>query len=140
MPVKERSRSLALVYSGMYSGSILGLALSPHMVEVLTWPSVFYIFGSLGVVWYLVWQAKAASSPAADPAISKDERAYIEQTSVIAVRSRSIAVIISVERCVATAFLSVDEVMIMVHCHKLICHVLLDLHSLGHRGTAHQSS
>jgi len=32
--VKERSRSLALVYSGMYSGSILGLALSPHMVEV----------------------------------------------------------------------------------------------------------
>ena len=78
VPVKERSRSLALVYSGMYSGSILGLALSPHMVEVLKWPSVFYIFGSLGVVWYLVWQAKAASSPAADPAISKDERAYIE--------------------------------------------------------------
>ena len=34
MPVQERSRSLALVYSGMYTGSILGLALSPHMIEV----------------------------------------------------------------------------------------------------------
>ena len=120
VPVKERSRSLALVYSGMYTGSILGLALSPHMVEVLTWPSVFYIFGSLGIVWYLVWQAKAASTPAADSAISKDERAYIEQTSVIAVRPCAIAahVTVSVERP-AHAFLSVD-VMIMIHCHGLL--------------------
>lgn len=34
VPVRERSRSLALVYSGMYTGSILGLALSPHLIEV----------------------------------------------------------------------------------------------------------
>ena len=58
VPVRERSRSLALVYSGMYSGSILGLALSPHMIEWLRWPSVFYIFGSLGVVWFLLWGAQ----------------------------------------------------------------------------------
>ena len=85
VPMKERSRSLALVYSGMYTGSILGLAASPHMVEVLSWPSVFYIFGAVGVLWYLVWQSQAASSPAADPAISKEERSYIEETSVLAV-------------------------------------------------------
>lgn len=83
--MNERSRSLALVYSGMYSGSILGLALSPHMVEVLSWPSVFYIFGSMGLLWFAVWQSKAASSPAADPEISTEEREYIEQTSVKAV-------------------------------------------------------
>lgn len=35
VPKQERSRSLALVYSGMYTGSILGLALSPHMVTAL---------------------------------------------------------------------------------------------------------
>ena len=28
----------------------------------------------------------------------------------------------------------------MIHCHGLICHGLLDLHSLGHCGTAHRSS
>ena len=89
VPVKERSRSLALVYSGMYSGSILGLALSPHMVEVLSWPSVFYIFGAVGIVWYILWQSQAASSPAADPAISAEERSYIEETSVLAVSARS---------------------------------------------------
>jgi len=59
VPVRERSRSLALVYSGMYTGSILGLALSPHMIELLHWPSVFYVFGSLGVVWFLLWGAQA---------------------------------------------------------------------------------
>ena len=70
----------------MYTGSILGLALSPHMVEVLSWPSVFYIFGAVGIVWYFLWQSQAASSPAADPAISAEERSYIEETSVLAVR------------------------------------------------------
>lgn len=90
MPVKERSRSLALVYSGMYSGSILGLALSPHMVATLGWPSVFYVFGSLGVAWYLLWQAKATSSPADDPLISKQELSYIEESSV-----RSVGLLLS---------------------------------------------
>ena len=33
VPTGERSRSLALVYSGMYTGSIVGLALSPQMVR-----------------------------------------------------------------------------------------------------------
>ncbi len=32
--MQERSRSLALVYSGMYTGSVLGLAASPHLIEV----------------------------------------------------------------------------------------------------------
>ena len=35
VPVQERSRSLALVYSGMYTGSVLGLAAAPHLIEVL---------------------------------------------------------------------------------------------------------
>lgn len=83
--MKERSRSLALVYSGMYSGSILGLAVSPHMVEVLSWPSVFYIFGAIGLVWYAAWQSKSSSSPSADASISTDERNYIEETSVVSV-------------------------------------------------------
>ena len=43
----------------MYTGSILGLALSPHMIELLHWPSVFYVFGSLGVVWFVLWGAQA---------------------------------------------------------------------------------
>ena len=33
VPIKERSRSLALVYSGMFVGSILGLSLSPQVLH-----------------------------------------------------------------------------------------------------------
>ena len=47
VPVRERSRSLAFVYSGMFLGSICGLALSPGLIAAYAWPSVFYGFGSL---------------------------------------------------------------------------------------------
>ena len=78
MPVKERSRSLALVYSGMYTGSVLGLAVSPHMIQSLGWSSVFYVFGAIGVFWYLWWDRRAASSPVDDPRITPAEQRYIE--------------------------------------------------------------
>jgi MFS family permease len=60
IPVSERSRSLALVYSGMYLGSVTGLAFSPMLISRFGWPSVFYAFGSLGSVWFALWQMKAS--------------------------------------------------------------------------------
>ncbi|CAI5946392.1 unnamed protein product [Closterium sp. NIES-65] len=77
VPVGERSRSLALVYSGMYLGSVAGLSLSPAIIHAFAWPSVFYSFGSLGLVWFACWQIKAFSSPAEDPSVSPAERALI---------------------------------------------------------------
>lgn len=74
VPVSERSRSLSLVYSGMFIGSIMGLSLSPAMIASMGWPSVFYIFGSLGVLWYTAWSSKAASTPQDDPSISREEK------------------------------------------------------------------
>ncbi|KVH89099.1 Major facilitator superfamily [Cynara cardunculus var. scolymus] len=58
IPVSERSRSLALVYSGMYLGSVIGLGVSPILIQKLGWPSVFYSFGSLGSVWFAFWLSK----------------------------------------------------------------------------------
>jgi len=58
IPVSERSRSLAVVYSGMYLGSVIGLAFSPTLIHNFGWPSVFYAFGSLGSVWFALWQSK----------------------------------------------------------------------------------
>ncbi|GKV37436.1 hypothetical protein SLEP1_g45467 [Rubroshorea leprosula] len=39
--VAERSRSLALVYSGMYCGSVTGLDFSPFLIQKFGWLSVF---------------------------------------------------------------------------------------------------
>ncbi|XP_021891774.1 sodium-dependent phosphate transport protein 1, chloroplastic isoform X3 [Carica papaya] len=77
VPVAERSRSLALVYSGMYLGSVTGLAFSPFLIHQFGWPSVFYSFGSLGIVWFSVWLNKAQSSPVEDPQLRPEERSLI---------------------------------------------------------------
>lgn len=60
IPVSERSRSLALVYSGMYLGSVTGLAVSPALIQKFGWPSVFYSFGSLGSIWFALWLSKVS--------------------------------------------------------------------------------
>ena len=78
----ERSRSLALIYSGMYAGSILGLGLAPSMCSRLGWSSVFVIFGVMGVAWAAVWNALAAASPAVDKRITKEERDHIQAYAV----------------------------------------------------------
>ncbi|XP_027110779.1 sodium-dependent phosphate transport protein 1, chloroplastic isoform X1 [Coffea arabica] len=82
VPVAERSRSLALVYSGMYLGSVTGLAFSPLLIHKFGWPSVFYSFGSLGTVWFAVWLNKAHSTPLDDPGLRLDEKKLILSNSV----------------------------------------------------------
>ncbi|KAG1337741.1 Ascorbate transporter, chloroplastic [Cocos nucifera] len=82
IPVAERSRSLALVYSGMYLGSVTGLAFSPLLIHNFGWPSVFYSFGSLGTVWFATWSSQAYSSPLEDPELSAEEKKLIESKSV----------------------------------------------------------
>ncbi|XP_015873810.1 sodium-dependent phosphate transport protein 1, chloroplastic [Ziziphus jujuba] len=77
IPVAERSRSLALVYSGMYLGSVTGLAFSPFLIHKFGWPSVFYSFGSLGTVWFAIWLNKAHSSPIEDPQLRPEEKKLI---------------------------------------------------------------
>ncbi|XP_078148225.1 putative anion transporter 4, chloroplastic isoform X2 [Carex rostrata] len=77
IPVVERSRSLALVYSGMYLGSVTGLAFSPLLIQKFGWPSVFYAFGSLGSIWFSLWLKKARSSPAQDPELTPSEKRLI---------------------------------------------------------------
>ncbi|XP_059651390.1 ascorbate transporter, chloroplastic [Cornus florida] len=82
IPVSERSRSLALVYSGMYLGSVTGLAFSPILIQKFGWPSVFYSFGSLGTIWFALWLSKAHSSPKEDPELSAEEKKLILGGSV----------------------------------------------------------
>ncbi|XP_022147345.1 ascorbate transporter, chloroplastic [Momordica charantia] len=82
IPISERSRSLALVYSGMYLGSVTGLAVSPVLIHKFGWPSVFYSFGSLGSIWFALWLTKAYSSPKEDPGLSAKEKEFIYDGSI----------------------------------------------------------
>ncbi len=47
-PARERSRALALNYTGIFLGTIAALLGSPPLILRYGWPAVFYISGALG--------------------------------------------------------------------------------------------
>ena len=50
--------------------------------QVLHWPSVFHIFGSMGVLWWGLWEWRAASSPDVDPRCGSEERELLASTTI----------------------------------------------------------
>ncbi|XP_028760765.1 probable anion transporter 6, chloroplastic isoform X1 [Neltuma alba] len=56
IPLEERSRAVAFVFGGLSVGSVLGLLLAPPLIQNFGWESVFYIFGLLGIGWFLGFQ------------------------------------------------------------------------------------
>ncbi|XP_022749610.1 probable anion transporter 6, chloroplastic isoform X2 [Durio zibethinus] len=53
IPLEERSRAVSFVFGGLSVGSVTGLLLAPPLIQNFSWESVFYIFGFLGIGWYL---------------------------------------------------------------------------------------
>ena len=66
-----------IVYSGAQAGTVLSLPISGFLCEAFGWPSVFYVFGLLGLVWWVGWCYLVYDSPQKHPRISSSERRYI---------------------------------------------------------------
>ncbi|CAM6092364.1 unnamed protein product [Calypogeia fissa] len=60
MPVFERSRAVSFVFGGLNVGSVVGLLLAPAIIRLFGWEAVFYLFGSLGIVWCLGFDASVS--------------------------------------------------------------------------------
>lgn len=55
-PVSERGRMGSLVFGGAQIGNIAGTYVSGLvMKESGDWESVFYLFGSVGILWFILW-------------------------------------------------------------------------------------
>jgi len=63
VPKAERSRALALTTSGITAGTVGALVWAPKLVAAYAWPSVFFIFGSLGLIWCALWVPLAEDKP-----------------------------------------------------------------------------
>lgn len=50
------------------------------------WSSVFYIFGSLGVLWFAFWVQNASSGPTEDTIVSEEEKSLIVENTCDQVR------------------------------------------------------
>jgi len=77
VPPQERSGVAGLVYSGAQAGTVLSLPVSGYLCDRLGWESVFYVFGTLGVVWWVAWWYLVYDSPSTHPTIHPVERRYI---------------------------------------------------------------
>ncbi|XP_067000877.2 sialin [Anabrus simplex] len=78
-PPLERSRLATLAFSGSYVGTVVAMPVCGILAKNVGWPSIFYVFGALGVAWFLAWWWIVAGSPEEDPNISPEELAYIQK-------------------------------------------------------------
>lgn len=82
-PPLERTRLCSLTYSGAFMGTVLSMPISGVLAKgdfLGGWPSVFYTFGAVGVIWFYFWAYIAQNDPATHTHISEGERRYIVES------------------------------------------------------------
>ncbi|KAK0150179.1 Vesicular glutamate transporter 1 [Merluccius polli] len=79
-PPLERSRLATTAFCGSYAGAVIAMPLAGILVQYSGWSSVFYVYGSFGVLWYCFWVLVSYESPAAHPTITEEEKTYIEES------------------------------------------------------------
>ncbi|GLH13612.1 Uncharacterized protein GBIM_18146 [Gryllus bimaculatus] len=77
IPVLERSRFMSS-FQGFSFGIGLTYPLCGFLIAHFGWRVVFYVTGSFGVLWCIVWWFLAYDTPAKHPRITASERHYIE--------------------------------------------------------------
>jgi hypothetical protein len=66
-------------FVGAQVGTIIAMPVCGALASSsIGWPSIFYVFGALGICWALLWVFLGADHPATHRFISKAEQAYIE--------------------------------------------------------------
>lgn len=67
----------SIAFAGNYAGTVVSMPLSGILANTLGWESIFYIFGAIGIVWFVAWTIIVRKSPEDDPFISDEEKTYI---------------------------------------------------------------
>ncbi|XP_038054615.1 vesicular glutamate transporter 2.1-like isoform X2 [Patiria miniata] len=79
-PPLERSMLATIAFSGSYAGAVFGMPVAGILTEYAGWPSVFYVFGCCGIVWFACFMYLIYEKPSTHPTISPEERTYIEES------------------------------------------------------------
>lgn len=83
IPPNERSRMGAAVYAGAQFGTIVSMPLSGLLAQhgfAGGWPSIFYVFGAVGVIWSAAFLYWVYEDPSSHPKINETEKKYINQS------------------------------------------------------------
>lgn len=78
-PPEERSKIGSMVFAGAQLGTVFATVLSGLILHysAMGWPAVFYVFGAIGVLWFLIWVVICYNNPEEHPFISEKERKFL---------------------------------------------------------------
>ncbi|XP_046660055.1 putative inorganic phosphate cotransporter isoform X3 [Homalodisca vitripennis] len=79
-PPLEKSRLSSMCFAGVQLGMIIATSLGGIIIQYDGWESVFYVFGTVGLVWFIIWCLICYSDPASHPFISEEEKSYLAET------------------------------------------------------------
>lgn len=64
----------------MFLGTVLSNLVSGALIQATNdWSSVFYVFGGIGVLWFVVFSLICYSTPEEHPFISDEEKSYLKK-------------------------------------------------------------
>jgi len=63
----RRASAVGLMNSGIAGGSVIALVCTPLIINLWSWQGAFYLYGILGIVWFVVWAKTARSQPLESP-------------------------------------------------------------------------
>ncbi|XP_064103173.1 putative inorganic phosphate cotransporter [Macrobrachium nipponense] len=92
IPPLERSKMSAYVYAGAQFGTVVSLPICGLLCQsdfLGGWPSVFYVFGVLGLLWFIFWMLLISNTPESHPTISLEEKIYIQTTLNDALKAKT---------------------------------------------------
>jgi len=78
VPPTEKARAVGFANSGIPVGTVFALVCTPLIVEQLGWEWAFYLFGGVGVLWFLAWQKLVTARPEEHPRIGPEELALLQ--------------------------------------------------------------
>ncbi|XP_060517094.1 uncharacterized protein LOC132696344 [Cylas formicarius] len=76
-PPLERNTLVTICFCGTYAGVLFAMPAGAYLTARFGWATVFYSFGSIAILWSILWMRTVAESPATDRHIKKSEQMYI---------------------------------------------------------------
>jgi len=92
VPLKERGKLGSFVFGGGQVGTIIGTALSGVLIDYYdNWESVFYFFGILAILWFLVFIVICYKDPETHPFITEKEKDFLQREMGALSRDKTLA-------------------------------------------------
>ena len=71
------SRFTSFICAGGPFGTVIAMPASTYLCEYPGWESVFYVFGAIGCLWFIVWALVIHDGPDVHPRISENEKMFL---------------------------------------------------------------